>query len=511
MAPSTKTPPFKLFVSYSHKDEELCTRFLEQLAQLRREGFIEAWYDRQIGAGRDWAGQINDNLKAADVIVLLVSPGFLASDYSNDVEMDCAIQRSDAGEARVVPIILRPCDWETSRFGKLQALPTGAKPVVDWKSSDHGFLDAVKQLRRMLVDMCQPGPGRVQVVVKAAVRRHPWRWAGVGLAAAAAIACLVLWLVGRRYSQEGIDLLNRGAYGEALDPLQRAHRLNPLDRKAACGIKVIQVQKLIFSPDKIDSAVIDADFKEVKQQFPNCAYVDLLQGTYNYLNGDLVSAAKAFWNATNKEPGLAEAHANLGFMLKLDGQPQQAIDEYQLAVDAARTSPSYRTLLAGAYFEIKDYDKALQEYDKAGRFPLAGIQAGIIYRLQDKLPDAEDRDLEAVHWLQESSVRNADQRAWAQQAGPEPADKQRMRTPEEKLCYSELELAATRLLMGPDKEKEASEGVSRSFGKCDSRKSDLSSVLKWELHQLAEQTPKLAQRADEFANRFLGGRYVVGN
>lgn len=217
----------------------------------------------------------------------------------------------------------------------------------------------------------------------------------------------------------------------------------------------------------------------------------------------------AFTQAVEKEPGLAEAHANLGFMWKLQGKPNKALEEYQRAVDYAPGSAAYRTSLAGAYLEAKDYDRALQEYDQAGRFPLAAIQAGIIYRLQNKLQQAEGRELDAVHWLQEPTIRNADDKAWAQQDGPAPTDKQRMRTPEEKTCYSELELAATRYLQARD--KDALDNVSNSFGRCDSRKSDLSSVLKWELHLLGSETPQLAQRADEFANKFLGGRYAPAN
>ena len=106
-----------------------------------------------------------------------MSPDFLASDYCNDVEMTRAMERNQKGEARVVPVILKPCDWETSRFARFQALPKGGKPVVDWQTYDHGFDNAVQGLRRLILDLCGPAPVGAQVF-QMAVRRHPWRWVG---------------------------------------------------------------------------------------------------------------------------------------------------------------------------------------------------------------------------------------------------------------------------------------------------------------------------------------------
>src|SRR5690348_17623516 len=115
-------PRLNLFVSYAHEDEALCTRLLTHLSQLRRSG-VDGWYDRRITGGSEWAGQIDEHLEAAQIILLLVSADFLASEYCFDVEMKRALERHDRGQARVVPVILRPCDWQHSPFAKLQALP----------------------------------------------------------------------------------------------------------------------------------------------------------------------------------------------------------------------------------------------------------------------------------------------------------------------------------------------------------------------------------------------------
>src|SRR5215213_2393110 len=131
----------KVFYSYSHKDERLRDALEEHLSLLKREGVISEWHDRRIGAGSEWGGEIDEHLKAADIILLLISASFIASDYCYDVEMKLAMERHEAGKARVVPVILRPCKWEKALFGKLNALPKNAKPVTKWGNRDDAFTD----------------------------------------------------------------------------------------------------------------------------------------------------------------------------------------------------------------------------------------------------------------------------------------------------------------------------------------------------------------------------------
>jgi hypothetical protein len=94
-------------------------------------GVIHDWHDRKITAGSEWKGQIDQHLNTAGVILLLVSADFVNSDYCYDIEMKRALERHDKGEARVIPVILRPVgSWQDALFGKLQALPKDGKPVT---------------------------------------------------------------------------------------------------------------------------------------------------------------------------------------------------------------------------------------------------------------------------------------------------------------------------------------------------------------------------------------------
>lgn len=130
-----------IFYSYSHKDEKLRDHLQKHLSVLRRKGLISNWHDRCIDAGDEWRGQISEHLERAQIILLLVSAEFLASDYCYDIEMKRAMARHDQGLATVIPVLLRDVDWTDAPFGKLQALPTDAYPVTSrkWKNRDEAF------------------------------------------------------------------------------------------------------------------------------------------------------------------------------------------------------------------------------------------------------------------------------------------------------------------------------------------------------------------------------------
>ncbi|NJO67386.1 MAG: toll/interleukin-1 receptor domain-containing protein, partial [Leptolyngbyaceae cyanobacterium RM1_405_57] len=146
--PPAAPAPLTLFLSYSHKDEALKDELVVHLASLKRQGKIQAWQDRDIEAGTEWDAEIKQQLESAEIILLLVTPRFIASDYCYDLEMQQAMQRHEAGSARVIPIILKPCDWQHSPFSKLQVVPKDAKPVTQWSDPDAAFLNVVQSIRR---------------------------------------------------------------------------------------------------------------------------------------------------------------------------------------------------------------------------------------------------------------------------------------------------------------------------------------------------------------------------
>jgi tetratricopeptide (TPR) repeat protein len=143
----------EVFCSYAHEDEAWQQKLETHLSVLRRQGLISLWHDRLISAGADWAKTIDIHLETASVILLLVSANFLASDYCYSIEMKRALERQEAGEARVVPILVRPVDWTEAPFARLQALPTDAKPIASWRNKEQAFVDVAAGIRRVIADI----------------------------------------------------------------------------------------------------------------------------------------------------------------------------------------------------------------------------------------------------------------------------------------------------------------------------------------------------------------------
>ena len=135
-----------VFFSYSHADENLRDQLEKQLSLLKRQGVIETWHDRRIGAGEELERSIDERLEACEIILLLVSPDFLASDYCYDIEMTQAMARHENGDAKVIPVILRPCMWHKAPFGKLMATPRDGRPVTKFPDLDEAFLEIAQAI-----------------------------------------------------------------------------------------------------------------------------------------------------------------------------------------------------------------------------------------------------------------------------------------------------------------------------------------------------------------------------
>jgi tetratricopeptide (TPR) repeat protein len=145
--------PLNVFYSYAHKDAKLRDELGKHLFPLKRQGLIVDWYDRDISAGKEWEQEIDDHLNSADIILILISSDFLASEYCYGIELKRAIERHDAGEARVIPILLKPVDWQGSSFHKLQALPKKAKAVTKWTNQAEAFAEIAKGIREVVPEL----------------------------------------------------------------------------------------------------------------------------------------------------------------------------------------------------------------------------------------------------------------------------------------------------------------------------------------------------------------------
>lgn len=149
-----------LFFSYSHQDEAARDELEVHLAMLKRQGLVRAWHDRRIPPGGSVAEGISEHLETADVILLLVSPYFLASDYCYDIEMARALERHRAGKAKVIPVILEPSDWLNSELRDLRATPGDGRPISKYPNKHDAFLEVTNDIRWAAGDLGKAAPHR---------------------------------------------------------------------------------------------------------------------------------------------------------------------------------------------------------------------------------------------------------------------------------------------------------------------------------------------------------------
>lgn len=141
--------PIKVFISYSHRDEEYKDELNKHLKPYETKGTIEIWDDRDILPSQDWHDEINKRLKAAHVILYLVSPDFMASDYINNFELSKVMDRNEKGEQALVPIIIRPSNLSMLNIAKFQATPKNAKAISTWANQDEAWIDVITSLDKL--------------------------------------------------------------------------------------------------------------------------------------------------------------------------------------------------------------------------------------------------------------------------------------------------------------------------------------------------------------------------
>jgi TIR domain len=232
----------EVFFSYAHKDEALRDELAKHLKLLERQGVITAWHDRNITAGEEWKETINNHLESANIILLLISADFLASDYCYDIELKRALERQASKEARVIPIILRPVNWQRSLFGKLEALPKGGKAITSWHNEDEAFTDVVRELCRVIGKLQDTSPSPfIASVWRASISYKP--------IALLLLVIVFFWSIYKDSVMKPIEVLIKDKnYEECLVKLDQSFLLSliSLSSKELCTRGLIEQANKIF-------------------------------------------------------------------------------------------------------------------------------------------------------------------------------------------------------------------------------------------------------------------------
>ena len=149
--------PVEVFISFSPADQKLLVKLEKSLAVLVQQRIISIWHSNNIEAGKEGAREVSHFINTASIILLLISSDFLASDFCYSEDFVHALERHADGEALLIPIILRPCDWENAPFGNLPALPDGAQPVTTWSIQDEAFRSIAKSIRLLILEGVEVG------------------------------------------------------------------------------------------------------------------------------------------------------------------------------------------------------------------------------------------------------------------------------------------------------------------------------------------------------------------
>lgn len=143
----------KVFLSYAHEDEKYKLELDKHLAVQKRNEVIDTWNDRKLVAGSEIDEEIKEELNSADIIILILSADFFASAYCYDKEMKRAIERHRCGEARIIPVIARKCDWLDSPLGKITALPIDGKSIASFADKDDAYMQIVLGIKEAIKEL----------------------------------------------------------------------------------------------------------------------------------------------------------------------------------------------------------------------------------------------------------------------------------------------------------------------------------------------------------------------
>lgn len=151
LRPTSSVAPVTVFLSYAPADMDLAKALSDDhLALLKRQGIIRAWHEGLVEPGHEWEEETRRHLEESAMILLLISAKFNASDRCYVDHLDSAMRRHNAGQARVIPILLKSCDWTGAPYGKLEPLPRNRKPVTAWRDRNEALAAVAGELRSLL-------------------------------------------------------------------------------------------------------------------------------------------------------------------------------------------------------------------------------------------------------------------------------------------------------------------------------------------------------------------------
>jgi hypothetical protein len=380
--PDPAPPPgVRVFISYAHVDEALRAGLRTHLSALEREGLVHAWDDRAILGGDDWADEIDTRLNQADMILLLVTADFINSEYCYGKELVRALERNADRKDRaiVIPIILRKCDWENAPFAKLQALPTGGRPLAEWKTSDDYYTAVTKGLRQRLRRLTESDSRWIERVGRRLRDPLWWQqprvWAGALGGVALAVAAAGWWwqaaVQADGHVATALQHLRSGRYQDAANDVRPV--CQAWVRRSSCFVlEKADLGLTLERPEDLPLEKFAARVDALKARAPDdpdllffSAQLTLSQNQADRHPAARTEIARAIASTGGRFP---EAHFYLANLSMLAGRHAEALPALDRALDPdINKVPPAHYLNARAYARARtgDLQGALQDYEQS--------------------------------------------------------------------------------------------------------------------------------------------------
>lgn len=348
--------PVEIFCCYARKDQPLLIELKAHLMPLQRQGLITIWADTDIEAGTEWEREINQHLNSAQIILLLVSPDFMASEYCYSTEMQRALERHKRGEAHVIPIILRQVYWQGAPFSTLQALPTDGKPVTDssWITKDYAFFNIAQGLKEIVEESVHTPDNAIETHLKLTIK----------------------------FFKRGLKFYDQGEYTEAVKAFIQVLQIDPINIGALYYIGLSWQHLGVYEEAlKAYDQVITLD-QTMSSVFLYKGVV--LRNIENYIEAiGALNEAIRLNGPNNVSNVLHWALFNKGLALGKIGRYGEALQLFEevIAIDPTNSNPFY---LKGMTLEkLGNPLEALKAFDRATR--LNPQNAGAFYRIGEIL------------------------------------------------------------------------------------------------------------------------------
>ncbi len=145
--------PIKVFISYTRADREMQEQLVLHMAALKNSGQIEIFLDREgIQGGDLWEKKIATAIEEAQIMLCLITPRFIASEYVG-IEMNLAKPRAEAGDLKIVPVLMKRSDFGTMWYSRYQAFPPDGQFISKMEDPDDGYLAVVHNLKKLIASI----------------------------------------------------------------------------------------------------------------------------------------------------------------------------------------------------------------------------------------------------------------------------------------------------------------------------------------------------------------------